>query len=71
MTDYRKRTLLHIACFRGSIEVLGTILENHRTLRIDTNSKDKNHDTPLNLACIRGYQEGPKEVYEANDKDGN
>lgn len=59
----RKRTLIHIAAYRGSVSIMRMLLNLFRTHEIKTNSKDKNGDTPLDLACTRGFDMNESETY--------
>jgi len=68
--DYRNRNLLSNSAYRGSIQVMELLLEAHRKENIPINLLDMNKDDAIYLACIRGYQEIPKETYKSKDENG-
>lgn len=57
------RSMLHIACQRGSVDILERLLKEHNECRIKAMSYDVNGDSPLDLACIRGFDAHDKEQY--------
>ena len=65
--DMRKRTMLHIACQRGSIPILDIILKELRENKVRALRHDVNGDTPLDLACIRGFDARENEMYKQED----
>lgn len=44
--------------------MLKRLLDTHRKFKVPVMSKDRNRDTPLTLACARGYLEHPRETIE-------
>ena len=61
--DTLNRGLVHVAAYRGSIEILSRLLERNKTLEIPSNTKDVNGDSPLDLACVRGFDQNKNEYY--------
>ena len=61
--DLRKRNMIHIAAYRGSIQVLKILLRNYQELDLSIDQPDINGDNPLELACIRGYDARKTEYY--------
>lgn len=49
--------MIHIAAFRGSCEIMEILLEKSKINEIPINATDVNGDDPVNLACIRGFDE--------------
>lgn len=63
LVNFRARTLLHIACYRGNVLTVKYLLERYRETNESLDQRDKNGDTPLNLACIRGYDGDEDETW--------
>ena len=53
--NHDKRTPLHLACYKGHVEVFNMLIEEHNGTETIVDLQDKRGDTPLNLACSHGY----------------
>lgn len=63
-----RRTLLHIACQRGCVEMVELLLKELKENGIRAMAHDENGDTPLTLAYIRGFGFSSSEDYMEKDK---
>ena len=64
LRNINQRTLLHIACQRGSIDILEIILHELREHKVNALTFDVNGDSPLDLACIRGFDVNETEKHK-------
>jgi len=56
--------MIHIAAYRGSYSILEVLLSECKAEQVNINVRDTNGDTPLELACIRGFDGNPDDIYE-------
>ena len=61
LKDSNDRTLVNQAAFKGNYQVLKYLLAIHKAKRVSAYSEDVNGNNALELACIRGYNNTPKE----------
>lgn len=61
LRDSNDRTLVNQAAFKGNFQVLKYLLAIHKEKRVTAYSEDVNGNNALELACIRGYNNTPKE----------
>lgn len=71
--DGAGRTLIHNACFFGCFEIVNKLIDISIKFNSRIDSKDRQGNTPLDLACIRGFSEFANEVssYAFQDKDAS
>jgi hypothetical protein len=72
LRDPRNRSLVHTAAYRGSVDILKDLLQmfaKKRTKNVRAFSLDKNGDSALDLACIRGFDHVFDETYTVEGKD--
>lgn len=65
------RTLLNEAAYRGNYEVVLLLLQLHNDHKVSIYSEDVNGNNALELACIRGYNNHPKELVHVDTKKVN
>ena len=64
LKDRKKRSLIHESCYKGSVDVLKLLLDAYKKNDLPVCTFDKYKNTPLDMACIRGFDLSPHEKYE-------
>ena len=54
-TDDNGRSLLHYACEKGNISIVDFLADKYKANGLPLDTLDKSLSTPLDLACIYGY----------------